>query len=147
MDKCCLDKWFLESPPNPLTMDGISWCLPGEHLGGGLEAYEATNQEGCIISPNDIPTPPPSSPICSPIETCHEEVEEDQLYQLDHHFWVCVCVCVCMCDLKECLYLYTSREDPCGRPQSFDTDSHIPPKMKYNYTKIVLQWKNYIFYK
>ena len=105
----------------------------------------ATNQEGCIISPNDIPTPPPSSPICSPIETCHEEVEEDQLYQLDHHFWVCVCVCVCMCDLKECLYLYTSREEPCGRPQTFDTDSHVPPKIKYKCTRIIHQWKNDVF--
>ena len=40
---------------------------------------------------------------------------------------VCLCLCVCVCDLKdllhkECLYLYTSGEDPCGRSQYFDTD-------------------------
>ena len=48
---------------------------------------------------------------------------------------------------KECLYLYTSREDPHGRPQSFDTDCLVPapPKMKYRYTRIIHQWKNYIF--
>ena len=63
--------------------------------------------------------------------------------------WVCV-LCVCMCDLKdflhkECFYLYTSREDPCGMLQSFDTDSPVPSKMKYKYIKIIHEWKNDIF--
>ena len=62
------DGWsVVETPPNPLTMDGRSWSdvSLGDTLEEALRPKMPTTRRERTNLPDDVPTPPPSPPSSS----------------------------------------------------------------------------------